>query len=297
MATKKSKTKPKAKPAAKAKSKSAGKTKSVSKTKAVPKSKPKSKPSAKPKVKALLKTKANAAVKSKQKTKPKTKSVVQLKGKSKSKTSAPVKVRFKHIAIAGNIGAGKSTLTKLLAAHFGWEPQYEDVENNPYLMDFYEDMPRWSFPLQVFFLNSRFNQLIDIQRGDKVVIQDRTIYEDAQIFAPNLHSMSLMTKRDFDNYTNLFKTINKLINPPDLLIYLRGSISTLVGQIQKRGREYEDNLRLDYLRRLNEYYEAWITNYKAGKLLIIDVDKLNFADKKDHLAQVIQKVSAELNGL
>ncbi|MEI7801173.1 MAG: deoxynucleoside kinase [Bacteroidota bacterium] len=206
-------------------------------------------------------------------------------------------MKYKHIAIAGNIGAGKSTLTKLLAQHFGWEPQYEDVENNPYLMDFYEDMPRWSFPLQVFFLNSRFNQLIDIQRGNKVVVQDRTIYEDAQIFAPNLHSMSLMTKRDFDNYTNLFKTINKLINPPDLLIYLRGSISTLVGQIQKRGREYEDNLRLDYLRRLNEYYEAWITNYKAGKLLIIDVDKLNFADKKDHLAQVIQKVNAELNGL
>ena len=162
-------------------------------------------------------------------------------------------------------------------------------------MDFYEDMPRWSFPLQVFFLNSRFNQLIEIQRGDKVVVQDRTIYEDAQIFAPNLHSMSLMTRRDFDNYTNLFKTINKLINPPDLLIYLRGSISTLVGQIQKRGREYEENLRMDYLRRLNEYYEAWITNYKTGKLLIIDVDKFNFADKKDHLAQVIQKVIAELN--
>ncbi len=287
MATKKTKakTKPSAKPKTKQKTASKPKSKAVVKTKPKAKSKPVAKP------KAVVKTKAKVVVKSKGKSKP----VAGVKAKGKS--SAPAKLKYKHIAIAGNIGAGKSTLTKLLASHFGWEAQYEDVENNPYLMDFYEDMPRWSFPLQVFFLNSRFNQLIDIQRGDKVVVQDRTIYEDAQIFAPNLHSMSLMTKRDFDNYTNLFKTINKLINPPDLLIYLRGSISTLVGQIQKRGREYEENLRMDYLRRLNEYYEAWITNYKEGKLLIIDVDKLNFADKKDHLAQVIQKVAAELNGI
>ncbi len=287
MATKKTKakTKPSAKPKTKQKTASKPKSKAVVKTKPKAKSKPVAKP------KAVVKTKAKVVVKSKGKSKP----VAEVKAKGKS--SAPAKLKYKHIAIAGNIGAGKSTLTKLLASHFGWEAQYEDVENNPYLMDFYEDMPRWSFPLQVFFLNSRFNQLIDIQRGDKVVVQDRTIYEDAQIFAPNLHSMSLMTKRDFDNYTNLFKTINKLINPPDLLIYLRGSISTLVGQIQKRGREYEENLRMDYLRRLNEYYEAWITNYKEGKLLIIDVDKLNFADKKDHLAQVIQKVAAELNGI
>lgn len=287
MATKKTKakTKPSAKPKTKQKAASKPKSKAVVKTKPKAKSKPVAKP------KAVVKTKAKVVVKSKGKSKP----VAGVKAKGKS--SAPAKLKYKHIAIAGNIGAGKSTLTKLLASHFGWEAQYEDVENNPYLMDFYEDMPRWSFPLQVFFLNSRFNQLIDIQRGDKVVVQDRTIYEDAQIFAPNLHSMSLMTKRDFDNYTNLFKTINKLINPPDLLIYLRGSISTLVGQIQKRGREYEENLRMDYLRRLNEYYEAWITNYKEGKLLIIDVDKLNFADKKDHLAQVIQKVAAELNGI
>ncbi len=287
MATKKTKakTKPSAKPKTKQKAASKPKSKAVVKNKPKAKSKPVAKP------KAVVKTKAKVVVKSKGKSKP----VAGVKAKGKS--SAPAKLKYKHIAIAGNIGAGKSTLTKLLASHFGWEAQYEDVENNPYLMDFYEDMPRWSFPLQVFFLNSRFNQLIDIQRGDKVVVQDRTIYEDAQIFAPNLHSMSLMTKRDFDNYTNLFKTINKLINPPDLLIYLRGSISTLVGQIQKRGREYEENLRMDYLRRLNEYYEAWITNYKEGKLLIIDVDKLNFADKKDHLAQVIQKVAAELNGI
>ncbi len=283
MATKKSKPKAKAKPVAKAKP--------AAKPKAKAKPATKSKPVAKsaPKKKVIAKAKPAA------KAKPKSKADVRVK--SVAKSAAPAKLKYKHIAIAGNIGAGKSTLTKLLAQHFGWEPQYEDVENNPYLMDFYEDMPRWSFPLQVFFLNSRFNQLIDIQRGNKVVVQDRTIYEDAQIFAPNLHSMSLMTKRDFDNYTNLFKTINKLINPPDLLIYLRGSISTLVGQIQKRGREYEDNLRLDYLRRLNEYYEAWISQYKEGKLLIIDVDKLNFADKKDHLSQVIQKVTAELNGL
>ncbi len=287
MATKKTKakTKPSAKPKTKQKAASKPKSKAVVKNKPKAKSKPVAKP------KAVVKTKAKVVVKSKGKSKP----VAGVKAKGKS--SAPAKLKYKHIAIAGNIGAGKSTLTKLLASHFGWEAQYEDVENNPYLMDFYEDMPRWSFPLQVFFLNSRFNQLIDIQRGEKVVVQDRTIYEDAQIFAPNLHSMSLMTKRDFDNYTNLFKTINKLINPPDLLIYLRGSISTLVGQIQKRGREYEENLRMDYLRRLNEYYEAWITNYKEGKLLIIDVDKLNFADKKDHLAQVIQKVAAELNGI
>ena len=287
MATKKTKakTKPSAKPKTKQKTASKPKSKAVVKTKPKAKSKPVAKP------KAVVKTKAKVVVKSKGKSKP----VAEVK--AKGKPSASAKLKYKHIAIAGNIGAGKSTLTKLLASHFGWEAQYEDVENNPYLMDFYEDMPRWSFPLQVFFLNSRFNQLIDIQRGDKVVVQDRTIYEDAQIFAPNLHSMSLMTKRDFDNYTNLFKTINKLINPPDLLIYLRGSISTLVGQIQKRGREYEENLRMDYLRRLNEYYEAWITNYKEGKLLIIDVDKLNFADKKDHLAQVIQKVAAELNGI
>ncbi len=287
MATKKTKakTKPSAKPKTKQKTASKPKSKAVVKTKPKAKSKPVAKP------KAVVKTKAKVVVKSKGKSKP----VAEVK--AKGKPSASAKLKYKHIAIAGNIGAGKSTLTKLLASHFGWEAQYEDVENNPYLMDFYEDMPRWSFPLQVFFLNSRFNQLIDIQRGEKVVVQDRTIYEDAQIFAPNLHSMSLMTKRDFDNYTNLFKTINKLINPPDLLIYLRGSISTLVGQIQKRGREYEENLRMDYLRRLNEYYEAWITNYKEGKLLIIDVDKLNFADKKDHLAQVIQKVAAELNGI
>ena len=203
----------------------------------------------------------------------------------------------KHVAIAGHIGAGKTTLTGLLAKHFNWEPHYEDVENNPYLYDFYENMPRWSFNLQIYFLNSRFGQIIDIQRGERTVIQDRTIYEDAQIFAPNLHAMGLMTKRDFENYTALFRTISSLIKPPDLIIYLRGSIGALVSNIQRRGREYEDNLRLDYLRRLNEYYENWSTNYKEGKMLIIDVDKYNFMDNPEHLGEVVNKVRAELMGL
>jgi deoxyadenosine/deoxycytidine kinase len=203
----------------------------------------------------------------------------------------------KHVAIAGNIGAGKTTLTGLLAKHFNWEPHYEDVENNPYLYDFYENMPRWSFNLQIYFLNTRFGQIINILKGDKTIVQDRTIYEDAQIFAPNLHAMGLMTKRDFENYTALFKTINSLIKPPDLIIYLRGSIGALVSNIQRRGREYEDNLRLDYLRRLNEYYENWSSSYKDGKILVIDVDKYNFADNPEHLGEVVNKVRAELMGL
>lgn len=213
------------------------------------------------------------------------------------KLSPPVpKGQIKHIAVAGNIGAGKSTLTSLLARHFGWTPNFEDVENNPYLNDFYEDMPRWSFNLQVFFLNSRFRQIIDIQKGADVIIQDRTIHEDACIFAPNLHAMGLMSTRDFENYTRLYETISSLIRPPDLLIYLKASVPTLVNQIQKRGREYEDNLRLDYLKRLNEFYEKWIATYE-GRLLVIDVDQTNFAEDPDSLAEVVQRVSAELYGL
>lgn len=205
--------------------------------------------------------------------------------------------QVKHIAIAGNIGAGKSTLTGLLAKAFNWEPHYEDVENNPYLNDFYEDMPRWSFNLQVYFLNNRFKQIIEIQNGKKTIIQDRTIYEDAYIFAPNLHAMGLMSTRDFENYLSLFKTIESQIKAPDLLIYLRASIPTLVNQIQKRGREYEDNLRLDYLRKLNEFYEEWIKGYDKGNLLVIDVDNCNFADSQEELSEVVQRVSAELHGL
>lgn len=204
---------------------------------------------------------------------------------------------IKHVAVAGNIGSGKTTLTTLLAKYFNWKAHYEDVESNPYLNDFYEDMVRWSFNLQVYFLNTRFQQIIDIKRGDETVIQDRTIYEDARIFAPNLHSMGLMSTRDFNNYLALFDTLNSLISPPDLLIYLRGTIPTLVNQIQKRGREYEDNIRLEYLRRLNEYYEDWIKNYDAGRLLIIDIDQTNFADSEEDLGEVYNKVMAELHGL
>jgi deoxyadenosine/deoxycytidine kinase len=207
------------------------------------------------------------------------------------------KEKPRHIAIAGNIGSGKTTLATLLAKNLKWEAQFEDLENNPYLYDFYEDMPRWSFNLQIYFLNSRFRSIIEIQKGDKSVIQDRTIYEDAQIFAPNLYAMGLMTKRDYENYADLFKTINLLVKPPDLIIYLRASIPALVNQIQKRGREYEEGLRLDYLRRLNEYYEAWATSYKDGKLLIIDVDKYNFAENREHVGEVINRVSAQLHGL
>lgn len=202
-----------------------------------------------------------------------------------------------HIAIAGNIGSGKTTLTSLLAKHYGWEPHYEDVEDNPYISDFYEDMQRWSFNLQIYFLNSRFNTVTKIREGKKTIIQDRTIYEDAYIFAPNLHAMGLMSTRDFDNYTRLFELMNKFIKGPDLLIYLRASIPTLVNNIQKRGRDYEDSIRLDYLRRLNERYEAWISTYKKGKLLIIDIDNINFAEKPEDLGEVINKIEAEVNGL
>jgi len=214
-----------------------------------------------------------------------------------AKKATVEKKPIKHIAIAGNIGAGKTTLTKILSKNFAWLPHFEDVESNPYLNDFYEDMPRWSFNLQVYFLNTRFKQIIEIQKGEEVVIQDRTIHEDAMIFAPNLHAMGLMSTRDFDNYTKLFETVSSLISPPDLLIYLKASVPTLVNQIQKRGREYEDNLRLDYLRRLNEYYDKWISSYKDGRLLVIDVDQCNFAEEDEAKAEVINKVNAELYGL
>ncbi len=201
-----------------------------------------------------------------------------------------------HVAIAGNIGAGKTTLTKLLAKHFNWEPQFEDVVDNPYLDDFYTKMERWSFNLQVYFLNSRFRQVLEIRESGQDTIQDRTIYEDAHIFAPNLHSMGLMTNRDFENYKSLFELMESLVKGPDLLIYLRSSIPNLVGQIHKRGRDYENSISIDYLSRLNERYEAWIHDYK-GKLLIIDVDDLNFVDNPEDLGLIINKIDAELNGL
>jgi len=202
-----------------------------------------------------------------------------------------------HIAVAGNIGSGKTTLTKLLSKHFKWETDFDNADDNPYLTDFYEDMQRWSFNLQVYFLNTRFNRQLEIHQSAKSVIQDRTIYEDAYIFAPNLHAMGLMSTRDFENYFTLFSMLNSLVKAPDLLIYLRASVPTLVGQIQKRGRDYENSIRLDYLKRLNERYEAWISSYQMGKLLIIDVDKNNFSEKPEDLSDVISKVDAELNGL
>lgn len=202
-----------------------------------------------------------------------------------------------HIAIAGNIGAGKTTLTGLLAKHFGWEAHYEDVETNPYLNSFYEDMQRWSFNLQIYFLNSRFRQVIDIRNSGKTVIQDRTIYEDAYIFAPNLHEMGLMPSRDFDNYASLFELMSDFIKAPDLLIYLKSTVPTLVKQIQMRGREYENSIRLDYLKSLNDRYERWINTYDRGKLLIIEVDDLDFVNNPEHLGLVIERINSQINGL
>ena len=202
-----------------------------------------------------------------------------------------------HVAVAGNIGAGKTTLTKLLAKHFKWEPQLEDVVDNPYLDDFYNQMERWSFNLQVYFLNSRFRQVAQIRESGKDIIQDRTIYEDAHIFAPNLHAMGLMTNRDFENYRSLFDLMESFVEGPDLLIYLRSSIPNLVAQIHKRGRDYENTISIDYLSRLNERYEAWITKYDKGNLLIIDVDNLDFVANPEDLGDIINRIDAQINGL
>jgi deoxyadenosine/deoxycytidine kinase len=203
----------------------------------------------------------------------------------------------KHIALAGNIGAGKTTLTSLLSKHFGWQAHYEDVDKNPYLPSFYDDMQRWSFNLQIYFLNSRFRQVVEIRKSGKNVVQDRTIYEDAQIFAPNLHEMNLMDTRDFENYKSLFNLMASFLQPPDLLIYLRAEVPTLVRNIQNRGREYEASIRLDYLKSLNDRYESWIDGYKEGKLLIFDVDNMNFADNREDLALIIERINSELYGL
>jgi deoxyadenosine/deoxycytidine kinase len=202
-----------------------------------------------------------------------------------------------HVAIAGNIGSGKTTLTESLAKHYNWEPHFEDVDENPYLNDFYTEMQRWSFNLQVYFLNSRFAQVMDIRNSNKKVIQDRTIYEDAFIFAPNLHAMGLMTTRDFENYFSLFTMIEGFIQPPDLMVYLKASVPTLVQQIQSRGREYEEAIRLDYLKRLNERYESWISSYDKGKLIVIDVDNNNFKEDKEDLGMIIHRIDTELHGL
>lgn len=202
-----------------------------------------------------------------------------------------------HLAIAGNIGSGKTTLTTQLAKHYKYQPHYENVDDNPYLNDFYKDMHRWSFNLQIYFLNSRFAQLMELRKSGTKIIQDRTIYEDAYIFAPNLHAMGLMTTRDFENYISLFELMDEFLTPPDLMIYLRASVPALVTNIQKRGREYEEAIRLDYLTRLNERYEAWISTYDKGKLLIIDVDDNRFHEDDEDLGKIIQKIDAELHGL
>jgi deoxyadenosine/deoxycytidine kinase len=202
-----------------------------------------------------------------------------------------------HIAVAGNIGAGKTSLTTLLSKHFDWEPHFEDVVDNPYLDDFYHQMERWSFNLQIYFLNSRFRQVLQIRESGKKIIQDRTIYEDANIFAPNLHAMGLMTNRDFENYKSLFELMEGLVAPPDMLIYLRSSIPNLVSQIHKRGRDYENSISIEYLSRLNERYEAWIQGYNKGKLLIIDVDNIDFVNNPEDLGMILNKIDAELNGL
>ena len=202
-----------------------------------------------------------------------------------------------HIAIAGNIGSGKTTLTTLLAKHYRYTPHFEQVDDNPYLNDFYKDMTRWSFNLQVFFLRSRFAQIAELQQKGQKVVQDRTIYEDAHIFAPNLHAMGLMTTRDFENYQSLFELMENFISAPDLLIYLRAGVPKLVENIQRRGREYEEAIRLDYLNRLNERYEAWISTYDKGKLLIIDVDDNRFHESQQDLGAIIERIDGKLHGL
>jgi deoxyadenosine/deoxycytidine kinase len=202
-----------------------------------------------------------------------------------------------QFAIAGNIGAGKTSLAKLLSKHYKWEPHFEDVIHNPYLDDFYVHMERWSFNLQVYFLNSRFRQLMSFNGSEKSVVQDRTVYEDAYIFAPNLHAMGLMNQRDFNNYLSLFELMESMIKAPELLIYLRSSIPNLVNKIHKRGREYENSISIEYLSRLNERYEAWVSTYDKGKLLVIDVDNLDFVHKKEDLGFIIEKIDAEMSGL
>ena len=201
-----------------------------------------------------------------------------------------------HIGIAGNIGCGKTTLTTLLAKHYKWIPRFENVEFNPYLEDFYKDMSRWAFNLQIYFLNKRFKDVVEISQSNECIVQDRTIYEDAQIFAPNLYEQGYMTDRDFENYQSLFKLMMSLVQKPDLLIYVRASIATLVHQIQKRGREYEASIRIDYLQGLNDKYEAWIQSYD-GNLLVIDGDELKFSEDPAAFDEVTRQIDANLFGL
>ncbi len=201
-----------------------------------------------------------------------------------------------HIAIAGNIGSGKTTLTTMLAKRYGWSPHYEPVDNNPYLEDYYHDMKRWSFNLQIYFLNKRFKDVVEISRSDKTIVQDRTIFEDACIFAPNLHDMGLMSDRDFDNYTDLFNLMISLVKLPDLMIYIRSSVPRLIGNIQKRGRSYEQTIRIDYLKGLNDRYEEWIRNYK-GRLIVVEGDNCDFLNNPRDFGRIADQIDAELFGL
>ena len=201
-----------------------------------------------------------------------------------------------HIAIAGNIGSGKTTLTKLLAARYGWTPRFEPVDNNPYLEDFYHDMNRWSFNLQVYFLNKRFKEVVEISKSTDTIIQDRTIYEDACIFAPNLHDQGHMSDRDFKNYTDLFNLMMSLVKKPQLMIYIRSSIPTLVKHIEKRGRDYEKSIRIDYLTGLQKRYDDWLSTYD-GELITIDGDKINFEDSKEDFRKITDMIDASLYGL
>ena len=202
-----------------------------------------------------------------------------------------------HIAVSGNIGSGKTTLTEKLAQHYKWTPQYESVDENPYLKDFYEDMQRWAFHLQVYFLNSRFNQVKQIRSSEQTIIQDRTIYEDAYIFAANLYESGMITERDYQNYLNLFESMIHFVQPPDILIYLKADVPKLVAQIQKRGRDFENLIRLEYLHNLNTYYTNWIASYNLGKLLIVDVNDMDFVENIQDFATIVEKIDREIHGL
>jgi len=208
-----------------------------------------------------------------------------------------VKNKLRHIAISGNIGSGKTALTEKLSKHYGWTPLYESVDKNPYLRDFYFDMSRWAFHLQIYFLNSRFRQINAIRQNIRPTVQDRTIYEDAHIFAANLHTSGHISDRDYESYLDIFASMIGLVRPPDLLIYLKADIPRLVANIQKRGRDFENAMSLEYLKNLNEHYESWIAGYDLGKVLTIDANVIDFVERVEDFAFIVDRVDLELNNL